>query len=147
MSTVREARARYFEETGFSTAAYDARVFRVRVGPLTLPFPNPGLLPLHDLHHIVTGYETGLVGEAEISVFELRTGCRSPIVFFLCLGSIAIGLFLAPRRILRAWRRSRGTTGLYHAKLDLEDLLEMDVAALRARLGISPHGLAPMLEE
>ena len=84
MTTVGEARARYFEATGFGVAAYEARAFRVRVGPLTLPFPNPGLLPLHDLHHIVTGYGTGLVGEAEISIYELRTGCRSPIVFFLC---------------------------------------------------------------
>ena len=39
--------------------------------------PNPGFLPWHDLHHVATGYGTGLIGEAEISAYELRAGCGS----------------------------------------------------------------------
>jgi hypothetical protein len=140
--TMREHRARYFAENGLGEAAYSARIFPVRVGPIRLPFPNPGLLPLHDLHHVLTGYGTGLVGEAEISAFELRTGCRSPIVFVLCLGSILIGLLLAPRRVARAWKRSRGAQSLYRAGIPYEELLELELTALRKRLRMPEGGLA-----
>lgn len=34
------------------------------------------------------------------------------MVLFFCLSSIAIGLLLAPRRIVRAWKRSRAELGL-----------------------------------
>jgi hypothetical protein len=142
MPTVREQRERYFAENGFGTSAYDAAVFRVRVGPICLPFPNPGLLPFHDLHHVLTGYGTGLIGEAETSAFELRTGCPSPIVLMLCIGSIAIGLFLAPRRIRCAWRSARDVASLYGSTIALDDLLDLEITELRRRLRIPPDGLA-----
>jgi hypothetical protein len=139
---MRDAREAYFAKNDLGTAAYDARIFPVRVGPLTVPFPNPGLLPLHDLHHVLTGYDTSLVGEAEISAFELRTGCRSPIVGFLCVASIAIGLLLAPRRIVRAWTRARGAASLYRIDLPYATLLEMEITDLRARLRMPEAGFA-----
>lgn len=141
MPTVRHQRERYFEENGFGTSAYDAPVFRVRVGPISLPFPNPGLLPFHDLHHVLTGYGTGLVGEAEISAFELRTGCRSPIVILLCIGSVAIGLLLAPRRVLRAWSRTRHAVSLYGSSAALDELLDLELTDLRRKLRIPDGGL------
>jgi len=30
------------------------------------------MLPLHDLHHVATGFRSGLIGEAEISDEEIR---------------------------------------------------------------------------
>jgi ubiquinone biosynthesis protein Coq4 len=100
--------------------------------------PNPGLLHLHDLHHVVTGYGTGLVGEAEISAYELRAGCRSFMVHVLCVGAILCAMFVAPRRILRAWRRARGARTLYHTTIPYETLLDMSVNELRRRLNVAP---------
>jgi hypothetical protein len=143
--TVRDGRDRYLAENALSTDSYTARKFRVPLGPIRIVLPNPGLLPLHDIHHVVTGYDTGIVGEAEISAFELRTGCRSRIVLLLCVGAIFFGMFLAPRRVLRSWRRSRGLRSLYHADIPYDALLGMDVTELRRTLGIPAGGLADQL--
>ena len=135
-TTVREARDRFLRESGLSLAGYDAPDFPVHVGPLTLLFPNPGLLPLHDLHHIVTGYRTDLLGEAEISAFELRGGGASALVKLLCVGAIAMALVVAPRRVIRAWRRARGVRTLYTLRPSYERVLAMRVGELRALCGV-----------
>lgn len=136
--TVREGRDRYLASNSLSLDSYDERGFPVYVGRWAVRLPNPGLLHLHDLHHVVTGYGTGLVGEAEISAYELRGGCRSFVVHLLCFGAILCALFVAPRRILRAWRRARGARTLYYTDIPYEALLGMSVAELRRHLNVPP---------
>ena len=133
---VRTARDRYLTASGFTTASYTDPNFIVGVGPIKLRFPNPGLLPYHDLHHVATGYDSSLLGEAEISVFELRCGSGTPLIFFLCCGSILVGLCLSPRRMWKAWKASRGARSLYGTKIPYDDLLAMDVASLRTTIGL-----------
>lgn len=137
--TVRTGRDRYLEENSLSIESYSARRFPIYVGRWPVYVPNPGYLPWHDLHHVVTGYRTGLIGEAEISAYELRAGCGSVMVFILCVGAILIAMFVAPRRVWRAWKRAKGAHTLYHTKLAYESLLEMSVADLRAQLGLPPE--------
>lgn len=137
--TVREGRDRYLAANSLSLDSYDERGFPIYVGRWAVRLPNPGLLHLHDLHHVVTGYGTGLVGEAEISAYELRGGCRSFIVHMLCFGAILFALFVAPRRILRAWRRARGARTLYYTDVPYETLLDMSVADLRRHLNLPPE--------
>jgi hypothetical protein len=138
--TVREGRDRYLGENSLSVESYSARRFPIYVGRWPVYVPNPGYLPWHDLHHVVTGYRTGLIGEAEISAYELRAGCGSVMVFILCVSAILIAMFVAPRRVWRAWKRAKGARTLYHTKLPYETLLEMNVADLRERLGLPPEG-------
>ena len=133
---VRDARDLLLAEEGLSTSTYDAADFPVRVGPVMLRFPNPGLLPYHDLHQVATGNRCDLLGEAEISAFELRAGGATPLVRLLSVGAIAIALLIAPRRVLRAWRRSRGARSLYALRRPLEQLLEMRVGELRGVCGL-----------
>ena len=138
--TVRMGRDRYLKENSLSLESYTAPGFPIYVGKWAVYLPNPGLLPFHDLHHVVTGYGTGLIGEAEISAYELRGGCKSVMVFILCVGAILIAMFIAPRRIWRAWKRAAGTRTLYHTTTRYDELLEMSVADLRESLGISREG-------
>ena len=133
---------RYLKESGYSSDGYEDRRFKVSVGKLVLNFPNPGKLPYHDLHHVVSGYGTRLVGEAEVSVYELRGGCPTLLILFLCLGSIAIGFVLSPVRVLRAWRTVKGTRTLYASTVPYDRLLEMNIADLRSSLGIPREGFA-----
>jgi hypothetical protein len=68
---VRQARAEYFRANGFGDdGGYDAQWVKVKLGAVPLWFPNTDArrraVRLHDLHHLATGYETSLVGEAEI---------------------------------------------------------------------------------
>ena len=136
--TVRAGRDRYLAENSLSVASYTESGFPVYVGRRPVRLPNPGLLHLHDLHHVVTGYGTGLVGEAEISAYELRAGCRSFVVHLLCVGAIVGAMFVAPRRVVRAWRRARGARTLYYTNIPYETLLDMSVAELRRHLNIAP---------
>jgi hypothetical protein len=138
--TVRAGRDRYLKNNSLTLDSYTESGFPIYVGKRFIRLPNPGLLHLHDLHHVVTGYGTGLVGEAEISAYELRAGCRSFMVHLLCVGAILGAMFVAPRRIVRAWRRARGAHTLYYTTIPYDALLDMSVAELRSHLNIAPEG-------
>lgn len=133
---VREARDRYLAAAGFTTQSYTDPNFPIKLGFFTLNFPNPGLLPFHDLHHVATGYDNSFLGESEISVFELRTGSGTPLIFFLCVGSILMGLCMSPRRMWRAWKNASGARSLYGTKEPYESLLAMNVGKLRQLMGL-----------
>ena len=108
-------------------------------------FPNSPnrqwAIPLHDLHHLATGYGTDFIGEAEVGLWELRAGCETPIVYALNGAAVVIGLFLSPRRMLAAYRAAKGARTLYRAPLPMEEVLSMRVGDLRAHLAIPEGGL------
>jgi len=139
--TVRAGRDRYLAENRLTTDSYTARRFPIYVGRRPIYLPNPGYLPWHDLHHVATGYHTGLVGEAEISAYELRSGCRSLLIFILCVGAILTALFVAPQRVIRAWKVAKGTRNLYRRNVSYDELLNMTVGELRDMLRIPRQGL------
>ncbi len=143
---VRCARDRYLARKGFTTEAYSAPTFRLTIlgRPWDLPNrPNRRwAIPLHDLHHVATGYGTDFVGEAEIGAWELAAGCKTPVVYALNVAAVLLGLLLAPIRVLRAFRAGWRAHALYRQSFDYERLLELPVAELRARLGVPPAGLA-----
>ncbi len=140
--TVREARDRFLAANALGPATYTDPRFTLHLGPWQVRLRNPGLLPLHDLHHVATGFGSGLIGEAEISAFELRTGWGNLLILALCVGAVCIGAVICPGRVWRAWKGSRGARGLYRRGRDYENLLDMTVAELRSHLGIPPEGLA-----
>lgn len=119
-------RARYARRT----ASQDGN-FSVEIGPLTVPVPNPDHLHEHDLHHVLLGAAPTLEGETHVSVFELRTGCATWLIWFLCVGAVLIGLVQRPRSVWRWWRAYRGCKSLYgHPEFDR--LLDLDVDDVRA---------------
>jgi len=135
--TVREGRDAYLRENGFTVASYDEPRVRLSFFALSFVVPNPvsrrKAVRFHDLHHVVTGYGTDLVGEGEISAWELRRGFGglSWYTRALVLSAIAIGVVIAPRRMLRAWKRGAGPSNLFSYEHRYEDLLEMSVGDLR----------------
>lgn len=140
--TLSEARSLYFQRNGFGAdGGYSARWVTVQLGPVPFSFPNSPArvraVRYHDLHHIVTGYQTSLAGESEIAAFELASGCtRFPAAFHLNLGALAIGALIAPVRCLRAYARGRRAQNLYTRELDTA-LLESTVAATRGALRLN----------
>lgn len=138
---VREARARYFAENGLGDGGYDDRFVVLRVAGLpALAFPNTKQrvrsVRIHDVHHVLTGYATSWRGEAEIAAWELASGCRDHwAAWLLNLSAAAIGLFIAPRAVWRAFRRGRASRNLYEREWD-DGILERSVAELRCELGL-----------
>jgi hypothetical protein len=123
---------------------------KLRLGSRLVPvLPNTkariAAVRVHDLHHVATDYETTWVGEGEISAWELASGCGPYLAaWVLNLAGFGIGLFLSPRRVLRAFVRGRHSKNLYGegfnpARLgqrvgDLRRELGLDTPAPRASL-------------
>jgi hypothetical protein len=146
VGTVREARDRYLAENGFSVESYTETSFELPIFRWKARFPNPPtrrkVIPLHDLHHVATGFGTDYIGEAEIGAYELVAGCNTFIATWLNGMAAAFGLLIAPVRTVRAGLRARGTRTLYFARLPYDRALSMSVEDLRAHLGIPREGLA-----
>ncbi|MBX3271047.1 MAG: hypothetical protein KF729_12350 [Sandaracinaceae bacterium] len=132
---VRDALGAYFARHGLDRGGYAARRFRVPLGLVTLTFPNPGRLHLHDLHHVALDAPPTFWGEVEVSALELRAGPPTALIALLCVGALALGCLVGPARTARAWRRARGARHLYGEAY--EALLEEELATLRERVGLA----------
>ena len=141
---LKEARDLFLAANHLSVDGYAAPTFTIGVFGLPLKLPNTAArkraVPLHDLHHVLTGYKTDWLGEAEIGAWELRAGCNSFITYFLNGGGVFIGLFLSPGRVWQAFRAAKGQHTLYLDSLPYERLLQMSIAEVRQRLCIPLQG-------
>ncbi|HRI49636.1 MAG TPA: hypothetical protein PLW65_05595 [Pseudomonadota bacterium] len=135
--SLRAARKLYFAMNNFGdNGGYDDAWVDFKLGPIPFPFPNTAgrvrAVKYHDLHHILTGYRTDLIGEFEISAWELGAGCRDfYAAWALNLGGLFAGLVSAPRRIARAFARGLASQSLYGHEFD--ELLDLPVGATSAR--------------
>jgi hypothetical protein len=139
--TLRDARALYFERNGIpADGGYSQRWVKVTRNRLPLYLlnsaPRRRAVPYHDLHHVLTGYDTSNTGEAEISAWELAAGTWPHwFAFFIDLAGLATGLLIAPLLSFRAFVRGRRCRSLYSETLS-DELLSTPVGSARARLGI-----------
>lgn len=110
-------------------------------GVVVFAFPNTQArlraVRVHDIHHVLTGYDTTWTGEAEIAVWELASGCgRYYAAWVLNLAAAVVGLVLCPGRMFAAARRGRASDNLYPAGFS-DALLDATVDELRRRLRLS----------
>ena len=120
--TARDALSQYFVEQGLFPEAtsvedwFADRWYRIGGVPV-LPLVG-GLkhsLILHDVHHLVTGYDTDWIGELELAGWELGSGgCAAHVLFwFDRIAAMVIGLLSAPRRTVAALRTGLQQRNLY----------------------------------
>jgi len=144
--TLREARDRFLSSNGFRVEDHSAPTYTLRLCRLSLRLPNSKAhqwaTPLHDLHHILTGYGTDWTGEAETAAWELRAGCRTLDVYGLDIAGVIVGLFMSPARVWRAFVKAKGHRTLYRDSATHGSVLQMTVGEVRARLGIPSGGLS-----
>ena len=145
--TVRNALNIYFSENSFDASSYTSPTFSMTLlgRVLTLPNPPPRQqgIRLHDIHHIATGYSTGLCGEAEIGAFELGVGVgRYPAAAFFNTTAFLMGLLLFPLLTLKAFARGVASRqSLYHVVRPYDDtqyqaVLGWSVGYLKAHLRV-----------
>ncbi len=141
MTTLRQARAQYFAASGFDEATYTDDWVDIEFGPLPLRIPNLAarrrIVPLHDLHHALTGYRADLPGESEIAAWELASGIGlgSWVAWYLDLLAMAWAVFVMPRRLFRAFIRGRRSCNFYGGRFD-PAVLDHDVEHLREAMGL-----------
>ncbi len=144
-----QGRDAYLRENAFSPEAYDAPRTEGSFLGMRFTVPNTArhrwAIMLHDLHHVATGYGTNPAGEGEMAAWECRRGLR-PLGLYtgsIVTSAVLLGLVVAPRRTLGAWRASGGGTSLFHATdPTYEQLLQLDIGQLRQLLGIPIDGLS-----
>ena len=146
-STLGVARQQYFALNGFDERSYADKWMRLRAGPISFYFPNTQArvraVKLHDLHHILTEYDTNWIGEAEIGAWEIASGCGGYLAaWVLNLGAFGLGLALAPRRVYRAFLRGRRTGNLYSGEF-AEWLLSKRVGQIRSELRLNRFPAGP----
>lgn len=93
----------------------------VYTGCLIVPMPNietrHKYLKFHDLHHVLTGYSVGRIGEGKVSAWELGTGSmwRSPLLGIMNLIALSTGFVLNRDAMWQAFKRGCQSSNLYHA--------------------------------
>ena len=148
--SVLAARTRYFVDNSFGDdGGYNDRwVTLAKLGPLKLGFPNTAgrirAVRRHDLHHLVTGYDTDFIGEAEIAAWELGSGCENfRAAWVLNHLALPVGMLRAPARMARAFARGCNSKNLYAEEFN-DALLQERLGSLRERLGVIPAAKASL---
>ena len=96
------------------------------------------VLPRHDMHHALTGYEGNMKGEVQISAWEVATGCwHNWVAILLNLSGMKLGAFLYPMSTWRAFLRGKAGRNLYKEVVPDDQLLEMEVHTLREKMGLT----------
>src|SRR5262245_48298324 len=110
----------FYERSGFGAVlGARPRTVAVYTGCMLVPLPNietrRRFLKYHDLHHLITGYSVGRIGEGEVSAWELGSGSAyvSPTLGLMNLIALSTGLVLEPRRMWRAFLRGACSRNLY----------------------------------
>lgn len=145
--TLEDELAAFYAKCGFgSIAGKRPLTVRVYTGCLLVPMPNietrRRYLKYHDLHHLVTGYSVGRIGEGEVSAWELGSGSifAHPLLGVMNLIALSTGLVLARARMWRAFERGCRSRNLYapHSRAAVDagswaDVAELRVAILESR--------------
>lgn len=140
--TLLDARERFFADNGYGDdGGYGERWVKLKVGPVPFAIPNTAsrkrAVPLHDLHHILTGYGTDWRGEFQIAAWELGAGCGSySFAWHINLQSLVTGLLVCPRLTTRAFRRGLRCRSLYTCA-ERERLFTSTIADARRALSIA----------
>ncbi|MEO7110173.1 MAG: hypothetical protein ABI183_07045 [Polyangiaceae bacterium] len=157
--SVGQAVDEYMTENGFTIAEYTAKKMTLFAGPLSFRVPNPQArqraVPLHDIHHVVTGFGTDVIGEGEQGIWELRAGCPALVAIFLNSLAAAGAFILSPRRVIRAFSKAKGASTLYpvrgapagrESRISEESAKLMTVRELRRHLSVPESGIAELGE-
>lgn len=142
VETLEDATCRYFLEEGLPEGGgYGDRWVKVKFLGVPVVFPNTAArrraVRYHDLHHVLTGYGTDWPGEAQISAWEIASGCRGFVAaWVLNLYAMGIGVALAPVRTYRAFLRGRQSSNLYGLALD-DQLLGQRLRDARQATGLA----------
>ncbi|MEN8182425.1 MAG: hypothetical protein ABFS46_07810 [Myxococcota bacterium] len=139
--TAREALLAYLVEQGVRQADdppdawFDDPWYRYPIGGRRVPvfplFLIRRSLTLHDLNHLISGYDLSLRGEVENAAWELGSGGCGRYVFFWVDRTIIVllGLLSVPRTVVRAFRAGRSCRNLY--QLDPNHALAASIDDLR----------------
>jgi len=141
-STVSQALEAFYKNQNLDFTTTTQKINYYPLGVIKIPFLNlkarQNLLYLHDLNHLLTGFETNLEGEAQLAAFELASGFPrgNRIGYLYSPFALLPGLVLCPLRIAKAFRRGLSLKNACHLKLTKEEILNTKITDIRTALGL-----------
>lgn len=129
-------------DNGYDPEVLDREAIGLAALPPTLRYLNTRILQMHDVWHLVAGYDTTSLHEIAISGFQLAQFSHNYSAMFLAtVVSISHerspeGFGLLLQTISEAWRHGRSSPPLM--AVPWETHWDRSVTALRADLGIEP---------
>ena len=121
MTSLNSALQEFYLKHGFGSDIGKRKPLTVKVytGCMLVPLPNiearRKYLTFHDLHHLVTGFSVGRIGEGKMSAWELGTGTflKYPTLGLMNLIALSTGLFLKPRDMWNSFLLGKTSKNLY----------------------------------
>lgn len=106
--TLQEALNLFHQKFYLGDGGYNDDWFTIKMGLIKIKLPNitsrKKAVRIHDIHHVINGYEATIKGEAEIGMWELVSGCGTySVAWILNLMSISYGLLLYPKAMYQAF--------------------------------------------
>lgn len=94
----------------------------------------------HDIHHLLTEYETTVAGESEISAWEVASGCKKyHAAFLIDVSGAMLGYIINFYGVLKAFARGRRTKNLYYDTITTEQALDTKISELRKAFYLDEH--------
>lgn len=114
-----QARDVYFQKYGFNMTTYTEAYTVVWLGPIPVFIWNVDgrkvALKLHDLHHVLTGYQANWRGEFQVSAWEIASNCQKYwFAWFINAGGLALGALAYPKTTKQAFIRGLRSKNLYN---------------------------------
>lgn len=138
---VEQALNNFYDQHGYGEqGGINKKWDNIKFGPLALPLPNLESrrknIYLHDIHHLVTNYDTTWLGESSVSSWEIAAGGWNNLLFpwFLSLWAMAVGVMLYPGRSYQAFRAGLLMNNALTGQLSKEEMLSLNLDNLRNRL-------------
>jgi len=141
--TAKEALGEFYRSNYFGEEAFTKKLVQVRLGPVRFLFPNPKArreaIHLHDLTHLLTGYDTTWQGEGEVAAWELASGFPPKywIGWIYAPMTFTIGVLVSPLKVARAFRRGWGSSNLYKLDIPRERLDALTLGELKKTLKLN----------
>lgn len=142
--TVKEALSEFYAKNHLGKDAFEKNLNYADFRIIKIPYPNfkkrQQLVYLHDINHVLTGYDTSWIGEGEVAAWELASGFPPHcwVGYLYAPFTFLIGLVLSPKRVLKAFCRGLKEKNSCHAKLDKEQIMSLKVKDLLSTLRIQP---------
>lgn len=139
-----DALKQFFATYHFADGGYHLKWFKIKIGFVYIPLPNIpsriAVAKIHDIHHVINGYEATLKGESEIAGWEIASGCGTHLVaWFFNLGSFFYGLFFFPVAVFKAFMLGRQVkTNFYLTPFVYHELLQQKVGDVKTSIQTFP---------
>ncbi|MES2731111.1 MAG: hypothetical protein V4714_05155 [Bacteroidota bacterium] len=116
----------------------------IKFGFFSMPIPNTEArrknIYMHDVSHIVTGFDTNWKGESAVSAWEIASGGwgKAYLLWLLSLWAMGLGVVFYPTQVLKAFRKGLTMRNAFTSGLSKEEIFTLSLSDLRSRLSNQP---------